>query len=133
MKKINQNNLLKVNLTKKSVTTEEIPGDWLEKFIGGKGLGATLLHEENKSGVDPLSSGNNLIFAWGPFLGLAPGASRYCVVTKSPLTGTFLHSYSGGHFPTYLRFNLPEYRAMIISGRADRPLVLSIDGGQSNS
>ncbi|MCF7876563.1 aldehyde ferredoxin oxidoreductase, partial [Candidatus Bipolaricaulota bacterium] len=130
MRKINQNNLLKVNLTDESVTTEEIPEDWLEKFIGGKGLGAAFLHEENRPDMNPLSPKNNLIFAWGPFLGLAPGCSRYCVVTKSPLTGTFLDSYSGGHFPTYLRFNLPEYRAMMVSGKANHPLVLTIDGGE---
>lgn len=130
VRNINQNNLLKVNLSNESVTTKEIPESWLEKFIGGKGLGAALLHEENRSGLDPLSPENNLILAWGPFLGLAPGASRYCVVTKSPLTGTFLDSYSGGHFPSYLRFNLPGYRAITISGKASHPLVLTINGDE---
>jgi aldehyde:ferredoxin oxidoreductase len=128
--KINQDKLLKVDLTKKNVSTEKIPESWLKKFIGGKGLGAALLHEENKVDVNPLSEDNKLIFSWGPFLGLAPGASRYCVVTKSPLTGTFLDSYSGGHFPTYLRFNLPEYRAIVISGAASEPVTLQINKGE---
>ncbi|MBS3740196.1 aldehyde ferredoxin oxidoreductase family protein [Candidatus Bipolaricaulota bacterium] len=124
------NKLLRVDLTEKTIETEIISEDWLEKFIGGKGLGAALLHHENPPKVDPLSPENNLIFAWGPFLGLAPGASRYCVVTKSPLTGTFLDSYSGGHFPTYLRFNLPEYRAIVFTGKSKDPLVLEIEKGK---
>lgn len=121
---------MRVNLTERTVSTEKIPERWSKKFIGGKGLGAALLHRENQPNLDPLSGDNNLILAWGPFLGLAPGASRYCVVTKSPLTGTFLDSYSGGHFPTYLRFNLPDYRAIAVTGKADQPLVLRIEEGE---
>jgi len=128
--KINQDKLLKVNLTERTVSTEKIPERWSKKFIGGKGLGAAILHRENQPNLDPLSGDNNLILAWGPFLGLAPGASRYCVVTKSPLTGTFLDSYSGGHFPTYLRFNLPEYRAIVITGKASQPVALQVDQGK---
>lgn len=127
MSKITQNKLLRVNLTDQKTSTELIAEGWLDKFIGGKGLGAALLLDENEPNIDPLSPDNNLIFTWGPFLGVAPGASRYCVVTKSPLTGTFLDSYSGGHFPTYLRFNLPEYRAMIITGRSEKPVALRIE------
>lgn len=129
MSQITQNKLLRVNLTDNKISTEIIPEEWLTNFIGGKGLGAALLLDENEPNVEPLSEGNNLIFTWGPFLGVAPGASRYCVVTKSPLTGTFLDSYSGGHFPTYLRFNLPEYRAMIITGQSEEPVALRVEDG----
>jgi len=127
--KIDQDKLLRVNLTEGEVFTETLPNDWLKRFIGGKGLGAALLFENNEPNVDPLSPENNLIFTWGPFLGIAPGASRYCVVTKSPLTGTFLDSYSGGHLPSHLRFNLPDYRAIIITGKSKDPVILEIDQG----
>ncbi|MFB6291712.1 MAG: aldehyde ferredoxin oxidoreductase family protein, partial [Candidatus Bipolaricaulia bacterium] len=122
---------LRVDLTTGRISTEKIPDRWLTKFIGGKGLGAALLHEENESGLDPLSPDNNLIFVWGPLLGIAPGASRYCVTTKSPLTGTFLDSYSGGHFPTYLRFNLPEYTAVVFTGKSDKPVALKVEEGKA--
>lgn len=78
-----------------------------------------------------MSADNKLMFTWGPFLGVAPGASRYCAITKSPLTGTFLDSYSGGHFPTYLRFNLPDYRGVLFTGKSPEPVVLQIDEGEA--
>lgn len=125
------NRLLRINLTDGQVSSERIPDPWLEKFMGGKGLGAALLHQENEPKVNPLSPANSLIFVWGPFLGIAPGASRYCAITKSPLTGTFLDSYSGGHFPAYLRFNLPDYLGILFEGKASNPVALQIENNKA--
>lgn len=119
--------LLRVNLTDKAVTTEDVPAEYRDRFISGKGLGAAFLLEELKPGVDPISSENKLLFMFGPLTGHAPGTSRYCVVTKSPLTGTYVDSYSGGHFPSMFRFAMPSYLGVLFEGKADEPVYLSVD------
>ena len=123
------NKILRVNLSTKRIRSEEVPEEWLNQFIGGKGLGAIYLYNELKKGVKALSPENKLLFMWGPLTGLAPGCSRYCVVTKSPLTGAFLHSYSGGNFPSQLRFSLPDHLGIIFEGKAESSVYLKIDNG----
>ncbi|MFB6219824.1 MAG: aldehyde ferredoxin oxidoreductase family protein [Halolamina sp.] len=118
--------LLRVNLTEGTVETEEVPADYRDRFISGKGLGAALLLDEVPAGVDPLSPENTLYFTFGPLSGFAPGTSRYGAVTKSPLTGTFVDSYSGGHFPAMFRFALPEYLGIAVEGEADDPVYLDV-------
>ncbi|MEF8774793.1 MAG: aldehyde ferredoxin oxidoreductase family protein, partial [Halobacteriales archaeon] len=118
--------LLRVDLSSGAVETEEVPESYRNRFISGKGLGAALLLDETEPGVDPLSPENPLFFVFGPLSGFAPGTSRYAAVTKSPLTGTFVDSYSGGHFPAMARHALPEYLAIQFEGEADEPVYLEI-------
>jgi len=126
---IKVNKILRVNLSTEAIKSEEVPEEWLNQFVGGKGLGAVYLYNELKERVKPLSPKNKLLFIWGPLTGLAPGCSRYCVVTKSPLTGAFLHSYSGGYFPSQLRFSLPDHLGIIFEGKAKTPVYLRVDNG----
>ena len=121
--------VLRVDLSRGEVRSEAVPQDWVDAFIGGKGLAAAYLYRELEAGVDPLSPENMLIFAWGPLVGLAPGATRCCVATKSPHSGTFADSYSGGHFPSALRHALPDHLALLISGKAPEPVYLHVEGG----
>ncbi|MFB6082282.1 MAG: aldehyde ferredoxin oxidoreductase family protein [Halanaeroarchaeum sp.] len=119
--------LLRVNLAEGTIETETVPAEYRDRFISGKGLGAALLMDETEPGVDPLSPENPLFFMFGPLTGYAPGTSRYAAVTKSPLTGTFVDSYSGGHFPSMARYALPEYLGIVFEGAADEPVYLEID------
>ncbi|WP_458189868.1 aldehyde ferredoxin oxidoreductase family protein [Haladaptatus sp. NG-WS-4] len=118
--------LLRVNLTDRTVVTEEISKDYRDRFIAGKALGAALLLDELEPGTDPLSPENVLLFTFGPLTGFAPGTSRYAAITKSPLTGTFVDSYSGGHFPTMFRWALPSYLGVVFEGKADDPVYLDV-------
>lgn len=121
--------ILRVNLTTSEINSEQIPEKWLDQYIGGKGLGAAYLYSELEEGVDALSPQNKLLFMLGPLVGIAPGCSRYCVTTKSPHTGTFLDSYSGGHFPAQLRFSLVDHAGIIFEGQAEEPVYLKVDNG----
>jgi aldehyde:ferredoxin oxidoreductase len=47
------------------------------------------------------------------------------VVTKSSLTGAVGLSLSGGYFPTELK--LSGYDALVITGKAEKPVYLWID------
>lgn len=119
--------LLRVDLSAGSVSTEEVPQGYRDRFVSGKGLGAALLLDELPAGTDPLAPANKLLFMFGPLTGHAPGTSRYGVVTKSPLTGTFVDSYSGGHFPATFRFAMPAYLGVLFEGQADEPVSLVVD------
>ncbi len=119
------NRLLRVNLSRKTKKVEPIPDSILETSLGGKGLGSYLLLRENRPRIDPFSPQNHLIFTLGP-LADSPfyGASRYAVFTKSPQTGIYSESYSGGKITHYL--SRTGYDAIIIEGRSKDPVFLEI-------
>jgi len=91
------NKILRINLKVKTFKEETIPDSVYETYLGGKGLGTYLLMKENPPGVDLLSPNNKLIFCTGPITDTRIyGSCRHGVFTKSPLTGIFSESYSGG-------------------------------------
>ncbi|OGP89474.1 MAG: aldehyde:ferredoxin oxidoreductase [Deltaproteobacteria bacterium RBG_16_47_11] len=119
------NRLLRIDLSKKKTAIEPVPESILQTYLGGKGLGSFLLLRENPSRIDPFSPQNRLIFTLGP-LADTPfyGSSRYAVFTKSPQTGIYSESYSGGK--ATLSFSRAGYDAVIIEGKARDPLFLEI-------
>jgi len=91
------NKILRVNLKTKTFKEQTIPDSVYETYLGGKGFGSYLLLKENPPGVDPLSPENKLIYCTGPITDTRIyGSCRHGVFTKSPLTGIFSESYSGG-------------------------------------
>ncbi len=119
------NQLLRVDLSKKKAAVEPIPETILRSYLGGKGLGSFLLMRENPPGIDPFSPQNHIIFTLGP-LADSPfyGSSRYAVFTKSPQTGIYSESYSGGNIT--LPFSRTGYDAVIIEGKSKDPVFLEI-------
>jgi aldehyde:ferredoxin oxidoreductase len=117
--------ILTVDLSSKEFNIEPLADEFFAGCFGGKGLATRLLLERNPIGVDPLAPENHLIFATGPFCqSRLWGASRYGVFTKSPLTGLYAESYSGGRVPEAI--DAAGYDAIILIGKADQPTVLSI-------
>lgn len=91
------NKILRINLKTKTFKEYTIPDSIYETYLGGKGLGTYLLIKENPPGVDPFSPENRLIFCTGPITNTRIyGSCRHGVFTKSPLTGIYSESYSGG-------------------------------------
>lgn len=121
----NHGRLLRINLERKSYGTEELSGEVLKKNIGGKGLGTFLLCQELDPRVDPLSPENKIIFVTGPAsdTSLAP-SSRFGVYAKSPLTGIYAESYSGGHVAPVMKRT--GFDAVILERAAEKPLFLHI-------
>ncbi|GAB6148644.1 aldehyde ferredoxin oxidoreductase family protein [Stetteria hydrogenophila] len=120
--------LLRVNLSTGRWRVEEIPEEDLRLFIGGKGLGTLILYREVPPGTDPLSPGNKLVFAAGPFNGLVPGASKVAVVSKSPLTRLINDSYAGDFFANKLR--AAGFDALVVEGASRDPVYLWIHDGE---
>jgi len=122
--------ILRVDLTKYEVLSKPVDSGLIETYLGGKGFGARILFDDVRKDIDPLGTENEIIFSTGPLTGtLAPGSSKFEVVTKSPLTGTFLNSDCGGCFGGELKF--AGYDAIVIKGRACRPVFLSINSGKA--
>ena len=120
--------LLSADLSEGSFAGQELDLKVVRLLLGGKGLGAYLLYSRLKPGVDPLSPGNMLLFLTGPLTGtIAPGSNRFCVVTKSPHTGTFLDAHCGGAFGPSIKY--AGYDGTVIQGRAEEPCMLVVDGG----
>ena len=119
------NRLLRIDLSHKNTTAEPISDSILQSYFGGKGLGSYLLLKENPPRVHPFSPRNRLIFTLGP-LADTPfyGSSRYGIYTKSPQTGIYSGSYSGGK--TTLSLSRTGYDAIIIEGRSAHPIFLEI-------
>ncbi|WP_266077097.1 aldehyde ferredoxin oxidoreductase family protein [Haladaptatus caseinilyticus] len=119
--------LLRIDLSTQNIESEKIPESWLERFIGGKGLSARYLYRELEPGIDPLGPENVLLFMLGPLTGKTPGESRHAIVTKSPLTGTFLDSYTGGSVPESLDRALSDHLGVLITGTSPDPVTLRIE------
>ena len=119
------NKVLNVNMTQRSFDTKHFPDDVMGKFLGGKGLATYMLLRDNPAGVDPLSKDNKLIFAIGPATGTGVwGSSRYGVFTKSPQTGFYAESYSGGAVAEHMAGT--GFDAFMIEGGSDVPVWLEI-------
>lgn len=117
--------ILTVNMTNRSFNIEPVDDAVLETCLGGRGLATRLLLDRNPAGVDPFAAVNNLIITTGPFCGgVIWGGSRYGVYTKSPLTGYYTESYSGGKVPEAI--DAAGYDAVIITGKGNTPTVLTI-------
>ncbi len=121
--------ILRVDLTRRDISEEDIREDWAKKFIGGSGLATRYLYQEVRKGVDPLGAENLLIFMTGPLTGTASAsASRYSVVAKSPLTGIWGHGNSGGSFGPALKQS--GYDGIIFQGISPTPVYLRIIDGR---
>ncbi len=119
------NLLLRVNASQESFEITSLQDSVLKKKLGGKGLATHLLLENNPAGVDPLSPDNHLIFTTGPMSGTSLwGSCRYGVYTKSPQTGFYSESYSGGTVGEYIAATGMD--AIMIHGKADRPVWLEV-------
>lgn len=117
--------LLHLDLTSGQSVWREIETFRLRAFLGGIGLGTSLLYDYAPRGVDPFSPENPLIFASAPLVGTGlTTTAKFAVVTKSPLTGFIADSLSSSYFA--LELKRIGIDALIITGRSNAMSYLSI-------
>lgn len=121
---------LQVDLGAGSFKDTVVPEEITRQYIGGKGLGVYLLDSLMQPGTGALEPENVLIFLTGPFTGtIFPTSGRFVVVTKSPLTGMYVDSHSGGFFAKELR--MAGYDGIIVTGKASKPSYLWLNDGKA--
>ncbi|MEE8414400.1 MAG: aldehyde ferredoxin oxidoreductase family protein [Dehalococcoidales bacterium] len=121
--------ILRVNLSNGSTIVEELDPLFCRRYVGGAGFVTYYLWKELPANVDALGPDNKMVFALGPVSGLQlPGAARHCIGAKSPLTGAIIKSEAGGFWAA--EFKRAGYDALIIEGRADKPVYLFIQDGE---
>lgn len=121
--------LLFVDLSKHTIREEPLDEEMARNFIGGYGIGARVLYNMMKPGVDPLGPDNVLGFLAGPLTGTGAFFSgRWTSVCKSPVTGGFNDANSGGFFGPELK--KAGYDGVFVSGAADKPVYLWINDGK---
>lgn len=122
--------VLFVDLTTGKVEEEGLDEKLYRDYIGGYGMGARILYTRQKGGVDALGPENTLGFLTGLLTGTpALFGNRFAVVAKSPLTGGWGDSSSGGHFGPYLKF--AGYDAIFFQGISEKPVYFLINDGKT--
>jgi aldehyde:ferredoxin oxidoreductase len=118
---------LDIDLSSGRVTALKIDDRERELYLGGKGIGARLLYDHTRAGLDPFDQEMVLIFSTGPVTGTAaPQSNRFVVTTKSPLTGGIANSTCGGNFATKLK--KAGVDVVLVRGRAKAPVYIQING-----
>jgi aldehyde:ferredoxin oxidoreductase len=121
--------MLFVDLSKGDFEERELPEQMCEQFLGGYGIGAKVLFGMMKPGEDALGPGNVLGFVTGPLTGSgALMSGRYTVICKSPVTGSWNDSNSGGYFGPELK--KAGYDAVFINGASNAPVYIWINDGK---
>ncbi len=120
------NTLLRVNLTTRKITTEDIPEEYFREYIGGAGIATRYLYDEIPFDADPLGKDNKICLSVGPLNGGAyPTSGRFNLSCLSPLTGIWLDATSSGKLAYHLK--KAGYDIVIIEGKSETPVYLNIN------
>jgi aldehyde:ferredoxin oxidoreductase len=119
--------VLRVDLSTGRTSTE----DTIEKYkdyLGGTGIGYKVIWDEVPAGTGAFDTANKIIFAVGPLAGTgAPCNGRTAITTLWPTCWPrplVASGHMGGNFAAELKY--AGYDAIVIEGKADRPVWLSI-------
>ena len=124
--------VLRVDLSTGAVSKESTIERYMD-VIGGTGIGYKVLWEETGADVQPFDPANKLIFGVGPLAGTgAPCNGRTAVTTLFPTCWPkqlAASGHMGGTFAAKLKY--AGFDAVIVEGRADKPVWLHICDGQA--
>lgn len=121
--------VLFVDLGEQRHWVEDIDESVYRQFLGGYGLGAWLMWKHFPAKADALDPGACFAICSGLLTGLhTPFSGRIQIVGKSPLTGTWADSNSGGSVAMHLRY--AGYDALVVRGKSAEPTMLVIRDGE---
>ena len=119
--------ILSVDLGDRKITRIPTSDFDPDKFIGGQGLNSKIFWEMGCPEVEAYHPENPLIFSNGPLTGASGPFTRGTVCSIAPQAypkELFTYSGFGGKFPSELKY--AGYDGIIITGRADAPVYLSV-------
>ncbi|MBT7892110.1 MAG: aldehyde:ferredoxin oxidoreductase [Deltaproteobacteria bacterium] len=119
--------ILRIDLSTNELSIQELPPDFKQTYIGGRGYALKLIWDETDENTCFDSPENPLIMAGGPLCNEPrfPGTGKFIVGTISPLTNTFMDSNVGGYFSSILK--ACGFDAIAVTGIADEKCVVIID------
>jgi aldehyde:ferredoxin oxidoreductase len=120
--------VLQVDLSSLRISILNLPPDFKEKYIGGRGYALKFIWDGTTMDTRYDSPENILVMSGGPLCGDArfPGTGKFIVGTISPLTDTFVDSNIGGHFAPILK--RCGFDALTVIGISRKDVILIIDG-----
>ncbi len=119
--------ILRIDLTSGSIT-ETSSADYIDRFLGGRGIAAKIYWDEVPPDISAFDSENRLIFATGPLCGVPIiGGSRWTICGKSPepIPESFSYGNLGGRFGADMKF--AGYDAIVIHGQSEKPVYIRFD------
>jgi len=116
--------ILRVDLADKKVVKQDLPEEWMKKYMGGRGIMTKIMWDEVGPEVDPFSPGNKLIFGTGPLEGTPLGQGRISIQTKHPKK--FIgEGGAAGFWAPNLKF--AGYDFLVIEQKSNTPVYILID------
>ena len=120
------NKILEIDLDSEEVRTRVLEADLYRTFVGGSSFAARLFVDYRGYESKPLQPESPLFVMAGPMVGTNfPGTSRFVVCARSPLTGIWGESASGGTFGADLK--KAGFDGMVVSGKSRKPCYILID------
>ncbi|UCC91050.1 MAG: aldehyde ferredoxin oxidoreductase family protein [Dehalococcoidia bacterium] len=121
--------ILWVDLSSEETSVGTFDDSLARKYLGGVGLATRIIYERVTKNTNPLGPGNVLVFATGPYQATNIASAGRCTVSaESPLTEYWGESNGGGHIGPELK--RAGFDAVVITGRAKRPVYLWINDGR---
>lgn len=124
--------ILRIDLSKKEIRTQNFGKAFAKKYIGGIGFCAKLIYDEVPGEIDAYDPRNRIVFSVGPLTASRwPSSSNFVVCSKSPLVcnpDTLLSAWGNseakGSFG--LKMKASGYDSIVVSGKSDEPVYLHV-------
>lgn len=120
--------ILRVDLGKGELWTEEKDEQFFRRYMGGGCLGAYYVLQNVKPGTDAFDPDNVIVFSGSVVSGFPiAGFTRHSVTSVSPLTGGVADSEAGGYWARGLKES--GFDAVVVQGRSPKPVYLLLNNG----
>ncbi|HEV8595073.1 MAG TPA: aldehyde ferredoxin oxidoreductase C-terminal domain-containing protein [Thermoplasmata archaeon] len=123
-----QGRTLFVDLERQELRTAYTPRSVVDVFLGGRGVNMFYLANLLDPSLTPEDPQIPLVYGSGICTGVIPSASRGNMTSWSPDSRILLDSNAGDYFASFLRLNGIDH--LVLYGRAERPTLLYVKGGE---
>ena len=123
--------VLRVDLTNRRTSVEDVPDRAYALWLGGAGFGSEVLYREGGPHIAWDHPDNRVTLASGPLAGTKlSGSGVLAAVTRGPMTGGACSTQANGFYGAYVKSQ--GYDAVIVEGQSATPVYLAIrDGGKA--
>ena len=125
----NHHKLAMIDLSGGKIDTIDPGPEAYRRYMGGSALAARLFLDTPGPSAAPLAAESPLFVMTGPLVGTTfPGSSRFVMAARSPLTGIWGESTSGGAFGAELK--KAGWDGLQLTGKSRTPVYILIENGE---